>query len=418
MSFDVDKLKALGLLGGAAQELARMDQSRASWRNTLSQLDLISKQLRELSGVGSVHAQMVKDVMAWQTPPMTIAEQYKDILGESSLAVQTIKQWQEAQRAKDESIRKMIEPLADIRKRFLRDTATDEIIKDFEGLGSIYDRFKEVVDQVTKMDTTTALWAKKIEDSQIQIQTRNFLDSMSLGSSVQSYLKEYEEVNKRWQVPIELLNMIDSFRGIQDQLGLSKIALPTIDWGSAGALARLLGKEGLESQLAYLGIDPDGTFHDPSEQPERGILSRKQSDAVTLLSLLLSLLFFIYQETSSQQDKAKTEASQTETTKTLQVQSQQIQILTVLIERALVQAAKAHEERFVVRERTATVRSKPEHGASVQGKLLPNEVVRAIDKDGKWIEVEYYHWLHEEYRTGWVLKKYLERVPASHAKVQ
>ena len=88
----------------------------------------------------------------------------------------------------------------------------------------------------------------------------------------------------------------------------------------------------------------------------------------------------------------------------------------MLIERALVQAAQAHEERFVVRERTATVQSRPEHGASVQGKLLPNEVVKAIDKDGKWIEVEYYHWLHEEYRTGWVLKKYLERVPPSRAK--
>ena len=88
----------------------------------------------------------------------------------------------------------------------------------------------------------------------------------------------------------------------------------------------------------------------------------------------------------------------------------------MLIEKALMQAAQAPEERFVVRERTATVRSKSEHGSSVQGKIMPNEVVRAIDKDGMWVEVEYYHWLHEEYRTGWVLKKYLERVPANYAK--
>ena len=60
------------------------------------------------------------------------------------------------------------------------------------------------------------------------------------------------------------------------------------------------------------------------------------------------------------------------------------------------------------------MRSKPEHGAGVEGKLLPNEVVKALDKKGKWIEIEYYHWLHEEYRTGWVLKKYLERVPANY----
>lgn len=98
------------------------------------------------------------------------------------------------------------------------------------------------------------------------------------------------------------------------------------------------------------------------------------------------------------------------------MQTQQIQSLTVLIEKALVKAAETPEERFVVRERPATVRSKPEHGSAVEGKLMPNEVVRAIDKDGKWIEVEYYHWLREEYRTGWVLKKYLERVPANYAK--
>jgi uncharacterized protein YgiM (DUF1202 family) len=47
---------------------------------------------------------------------------------------------------------------------------------------------------------------------------------------------------------------------------------------------------------------------------------------------------------------------------------------------------------------------------------MPNEVVRVIGKDGKWMEVEYYHWLQEEYRTGWILNKYLERVPANYAK--
>ena len=49
---------------------------------------------------------------------------------------------------------------------------------------------------------------------------------------------------------------------------------------------------------------------------------------------------------------------------------------------------------------------------------VPNEVVKVLDKKGKWIEVEYYHWLHEEYRTGWVLKKYLERVPANYSQAK
>ena len=80
------------------------------------------------------------------------------------------------------------------------------------------------------------------------------------------------------------------------------------------------------------------------------------------------------------------------------------------------QEASRQEQRFVVKGRVAVVRSKPEHGAAVLGKLLPNEVVRPISEDGKWIEIEYYHWLHQEYRTGWVLKKYFLRVarPASN----
>ena len=32
-------------------------------------------------------------------------------------------------------------------------------------------------------------------------------------------------------------------------------------------------------------------------------------------------------------------------------------------------------------------------------KRTVNEVVRTTDKDGKWVEVEYYLWLCEEYRN-------------------
>jgi hypothetical protein len=417
VSLDFEKIKSaagVSTLGSVAQKLARLEEGRASWRSALAQSDSVSKQLRELSGVGSIHAQMMKDVMAWKTPAMSIAQQYKDLMGEESSAMQTIRQWQEAQRAQDESIRKMIEPLADIRKSLLLDTATQKLLKDFAGLGSINDRFKEVVDQATRMDATTALWAKQIEDSQTQ--TKKILEGMTLGSSVQNYLKEFEQINKQWRVAPELLNVVGSLKELQSQFG--KLALPTIDWGSAATLAKLLGTEGLEEQLAYLGIESDGSLREATEAPEKGLLSRKQSDAVALLGLLLSIIaiwmtvqIFICQENAGAAQQAKN-------VELADRQFRQLESLNRLVEKALTQATKEQEEHLVVRERIASVRSKPEHGASVQGKLLPNEVVRAIDKDGKWIEVEYYHWLHEEYRTGWVLKKYLERVPASRKKGQ
>lgn len=201
---------------------------------------------------------------------------------------------------------------------------------------------------------------------------------------------------------------------MQEYLG--KVALPTIDWASAGTLASMLGREGVEEQLALLGIQADGRLHDIGEQPEHGILSRRQADAVALISLLLTILVFIYQEYSSQQDKANNAELQSRTAAMLQAQTLQLQSLGTLILQALAQAAEAPEPRLVVRERVATVRDRPEHGSSMEGKLLPNEVVLAVGRKGQWVQVEYYHWLHEEYRTGWVLKRYLQRVPSSHVR--
>ena len=325
--------------------------------------------------------------------------------------IQSIKAWQD----QNEQMRRMLDPLYGIRKNLLVDDTIQKLIKDLKAVSSVPNQIKQLADQVTGIGAVAKMLAQQAEESRKQ--HRRLLDSVTGGSSIQNYLKEFEAINKQWMVPNELLGIVGSFKEIQEQLG--RVALPTIDWGSAGALAKVLGAEGIKEQLTLLGIGADGTMHLPPEMPERGILSRKQSDAVALVSLLLaflSILYAAYQEVSSQQDKAKTEAFQKETTAALQVQAQQIQNLTTLIDQALAQAAQEPEMRFVVRERPAKVRATPEHGAPVKGKLLPNEVVRAIDRKGRWVEVEYYHWLHKEYRTGWVLKHYLERVPPSFSK--
>lgn len=393
-----------------AREMARIEEERSSWRKALIDTDLIGKQVRELAG-NSVYTQMAKELKALQSPAISIAKQYEDLLGSSSAIGSAFKAWQESERLQMEQMRKMFDPMAEIRKSVLGSTATQQLIKELTDGSSMRSQMKAITDEALGIGSVAKMLAHQAEDSRAQ--TKKLFENLGVGSSIQSYLKDFEHINKQWKVPNEVLGIVGSFKELQDQLG--KVALPTIDWGSAAALAKALGPEGIQEQLALLGIEPDGSMHEHAEKPERGLLSRKQSDALAMLSLLLGILFFLYQEISSQQDKAKTEAFQTQTTATLQVQTQQIQNLTVLIEKALVQAAQASEERFVVRERTATVRSKPEPGSAVEGKLLPNEVVRAIDKDGKWVEVEYYHWLREEYRTGWVLKKYLERVPATYA---
>jgi hypothetical protein len=393
-----------------ALEISRIQAELSSWRQVLAQTDTAAK--LAMGAVSSSNDWLAKEMKALQFPAMNFARQYQDLLGANSSAIQAIKAWQEAERLQHEQMQRMLDPLADIRKSFLVDNTTQQLIKELTEANSLHDHIKEQVDQITEIGAVAKMLGQLADDSREQ--HRRLLDSVTGTSSIQSYLKEFEVINKQWMVPSEVLGLVGSFKEIHEQFG--RVSLPTIDWGSAGALAQILGSEGVKGQLALLGIGSDGVMQLPDGIPEKGILSRKQSDAVALLSLLLSILFFIYQESSNQHDLVKTEAFQTQTTDTLQVQSQQIQNLTVLIGQALAKAAIQSEERFVVRERPATVRTEPEHGSPVQGKLLPNEVVRALERKGRWVEIEYYHWLHEEYRTGWVLKHYLERVPASYSK--
>ncbi len=396
-----------------AREMARMEEERSSWRNALIGSDLIGKQVRELVG-NTIYAQMAKELKALQSPVISIAKQYEDLLGSSSAIGSAYKAWQESERAQREQMRKMFDPMADIRKSVLRDTTTQQLIKELTDGSSMRSRMKAITDQALGIGSVAKMLAQQAEDSRAQ--TKKLLQGLGVGSSIQSYLKDFEHINKQWKVPNEVLGLMGSVKELQEQLGLGKVALPTIDWGSAAALARAMGPEGIQEQLALLGIEPDGSMDPMVGLPEKGIRSKKKIDVNTLLSLFLTLVIFCYQEYNSSLQQAKTDAFQAQTVAMLQVQAQQIQNLTILIEKTLVQAAQEQEERLVVRDRIATVRSKPEHGSAMEGQLMPNEVVRKTDKDGKWVEIEYYHWLHEEYRTGWVLKKYLERVPANYAK--
>lgn len=398
-----------------AREMVRIEEGRSSLRKALIETDLIGKHVRELAK-NSVYAQMAKELKALQSPAMSIAKQHGDLLGYNTAIGSAYKAWQESERAQREKMRKMFEPMADFRRNTLGDTSTQQLIKDLTDGSSMRSQMKVITDQALGIGSVAKMLAQQADDSRAQ--TKKLLEGLGVGSSIQSYLKGFEHINKHWKVPNEVLGLMGSVKELQEQLGLGKVALPTIDWGSAAALARALGQEGIQEQLALLGIERDGSIHPMTGLPEKGILSKKQTDVITLISFLLIFVIFFYQEYNSSLQQVKTDAFQSQTATILRVQAQQIQNLTTLIEKSLVHAAQEPEERLVVRERIATVRSKPEHGTAIEGQLMPNEVVSKIDKDGKWVKVEYYHWLHEEYRTGWVLKKYLERVPANYAKVR
>ena len=63
-------------------------------------------------------------------PAMIIAQQYNDLLGSELALGRALKGWQEAEQAQAHCMRKMLDPLADIRQSLLVDNATQRLIKE------------------------------------------------------------------------------------------------------------------------------------------------------------------------------------------------------------------------------------------------------------------------------------------------
>jgi hypothetical protein len=187
---------------------------------------------------------------------------------------------------------------------------------------------------------------------------------------------------------------------------------------SAAALAKLLGEEGIQAQLRALGIQPDGTLLEEGQalpEHEEGIgLSRKTLELMALLSFIAAFLIPFLQELSLDKWQEKTDAELAVHRQLLEKHQRQLEALSKLVERAIEKEAQRDDQRFVVLDRVALVRVDPEPGSSVIAKLLPREVVRRVAEKGKWIQIEYYDWLRQEYHSGWSLKKYFKRVPATY----
>jgi len=354
---------------------------------------------------------MEQDRSSWMkaiAESQSLADQIKKFVVQDSIAVQMAKQMYSVQKAQEESMRKMLDPLAHIRSNLLGDSSVQRMIDELSKPFTATDHFRKLIDQAA--GSSAYLHSLHLSvDSSIE-HSRKILAEASISNGLQQVMKSFGETNKHWAVPSALLEAMSPLKAWQEQAG--KLSLPVMDWASAATLANLLGSEGIQSQLAALGINPDGSLNPQFEdQEEGGIgLSRKTMELMALLSFIMAFLVPIYQEITSAQWQAATDKKLEVQADALDGQRKMIEALTQLVEKALVQEAKRQEQRFVVRERVAVVRSKPEHGGTVLGKLLPNEVVRSISEDGKWIEIEYYHWLHQEYRTGWALKKYFQRV--------
>lgn len=416
MTINLEQLKATIRTPHLAREMAEFWRTDHVRRQALAQRSSIAGQIKELAGMSTEAAQIGKAMNASHAAMLAMGQQHQRILAERSTAMSAVTRWHGSQRAQQERIRKMLEPLANIQKASVLSRANQKLVNEFVEATSIQRQVKDVFDQSVGIGSAAKLCVQQMEEALSH--AKKGFENVQAGRGIRTYLESFEKVNKRWAVANEVLGVAAPLRELQDQI--SRITLPTIDRHSAAILAQILARDGIEEQLSRLGIESDGSLDfDKSRAGEKGLFNRKQQDIILIIALLLTILIPLYQEYSNLQQEAKTEAFQARTeafeahtAETLKVQSRQIQSLGALIERALAQPANEPDDTFVVRTRRATVRANPKHGATVEAMLLPNEVVLRIDRKGKWIEVEYYNLLRKEFRTGWVLKKYLQRMSA------
>lgn len=309
---------------------------------------------------------------------------------------------------REESVRRMLTPYADLHRDLHLDRGFQQALAGLSKQDAIAEQMAKFNNPMSGIDLNLSGIPSYLEDAIGR--AKSLLSDSAVNAGLFHVNKQFDEANKHWAVPSALLDSLGPMKEWQDRIG--KLSLPVMDWTSAATLASALGPGGIQAQLAALGINSDGSL-DPAyfdtEEPGIG-LSRKTLELLALLGFILAVLVPIYQEYSSAQSQAALEKKIEINTEMLKVQQKTIESLARLVEKALIKEAKLREQRFVVKERVATVFVKPDSGASEVGKLLPNEVVRPLAEEGKWVEIEYYHWLHQEYRTGWVLKKYFQRV--------
>lgn len=378
-----------------ASEFRRMEESRLDWLKHIRPVDSIADTLRAANAFTS------SALMSSLSSQSAMHKMYE--------------QWSGAQ----EQLKRMLDPLAGIHKYYMADESLKKLIDQASKPLVLTEQFADVFKQA---NLNTSAWDAIGKNTLASInQTQALLAASGVDSHMAQLAKTFNDANKQWAIPKELTESISSLKALQDSIGT--LTLPVIDWSSAATLAQLLGKEGIASQLAAMGINADGSLIETDVEAlesvgvdkEKSIgLSRKTMELMALISFIAAFLIPYLQELSSNTWQAKTDAELAAHRQLLESQQKTIETLSNLIVSALQKEAVRADERFVVLERVATVRSKPENGSTLASKLLPREVVQPIAEDGKWIEVRYYDWLRQDYHTGWVLKKYLKRVPANH----
>ena len=299
-----------------------------------------------------------------------------------------------------------------------------------------------IADQITKstahLQVSSILRRQTEQMEQVRKSISGSMNSMSalMGNAMMAWSTEMYKVREQYTVQNDIMSRVLKATSFNLSLSIAdQLRLPVIDLNTATLLAGVWGKSGITRQLDVLGIDFERLYREieqrelidqypePSLDEERSRIRRvaewsgqpNVSGPVALLSLLLSIyaILLVYFPSLSPHDSERQQ--QARFNKLEKHWMEQFQPLLEQIMNKAVQQNPRPE--FVVKERVAFVRRSPENGSTAIAEIFPNQSATMLDEKGKWIEIEYYDWLHQEFRMGWALKKYFARVP-NHAKTK
>ncbi len=224
---------------------------------------------------------------------------------------------------------------------------------------------------------------------------------------------------------------------------IDKLKLPIIDEASASAVAKMWGIEGALREISSLGLDTQtmraftasfahsvdvGVWEaedDAEEMPAQPNIRHLSAEMwLCIFSVLLAILVPIWQKIDSDATEARLAAKVKGVVLKLEEHDRRSKVryetLARIMERMMNQIEpKANEEvDFVVRSRVALIRDAGKSGSRIVAEVFPNQVVKLVSENGKWIEVHYFDWNSQEGRTGWALKKYFLRVNVGNACIR
>ena len=150
-SSDLDKISGL-LTGSVASELRRLELERASWLSAMTQSHSLAEQMQKLVGDTSLAVQMSKQARELQA--YSLAERLSRLIPENSPALQMAKQWQEQQRTEQESIRRMLEPLQDIRRSLAKDSGIERMLEGLAKPLAASEQIAKLIEQATGSPAT------------------------------------------------------------------------------------------------------------------------------------------------------------------------------------------------------------------------------------------------------------------------